>query len=319
MADTYRGRLHASPAISQETLADLVQTFGGMRAVGFEQMTRGYANEVHRCITAPGDDLYVRIQRRGRIPFSSEAWAMRRCREAGLPVPPVHGVTTIEAPDGTRDVMVLDATPGEPLASALARGTLPAATLWRQAGAALRIMHGIAVEHFGALSENDHQTRDWQSWIHTELKQRRADVVDVRAAGLLDRELDGLLEIIASLRTAENVRPVLCHGDLSADHIFFDNAGTLSGIIDFGMASGAPGIFDLAIILMFHPDLDPSWLWSGYTGEDAMPSAVTEQILALQANTGLSYLAHNERSGDTDSREVALMGLRAILKTWNDQ
>lgn len=111
---------------------------------------------------------------------------------------------------------------------------------------------------------------------------------------------------------------MLCHGDLSADHIFFDDAGERASIIDFDMVSGAPGILDLAIILVFHPELDPGCLWSGYTGHDVVPSAVTTQIFAHQANTGLSYLALNERSDDTDSREVALTGLRAILETWNE-
>lgn len=75
MSDAHQGQPHASPTISQETLADLVQRPGGMRAIAFERMTGGYANEVHRCGTASGQEVYVRIQYRGRIPFSSEAWA----------------------------------------------------------------------------------------------------------------------------------------------------------------------------------------------------------------------------------------------------
>lgn len=116
-----------------------------------------------------------------------------------LAIPLVHGLMTIGAPDGARDVMVLDAAAGEPLASALERETLPAAALWRQAGVALEVMHGITVKRFGTLSGDHHHFRDWHSWVHGELEQRRADVGDARVAGLLDRELDGLLEIIASL------------------------------------------------------------------------------------------------------------------------
>lgn len=83
------------------------------------------------------------------------------------------------------------------------------------------------------------------------------------------------------------------------------------------MCQGGPGMLDIAVLTMFHPEARPEWLWSGYKPGKDMPVAYRRHILSLQANIAMTYLAHDFRLGNADSREVVLAGLRSILETWH--
>ena len=314
MAESFLSYLHSHDHTSKtppETLVALLLEFG-IHAVRFEQVSRGYANEVHRCFTTTGNDVYLRIQRRGRIPFSSEAWAMEQCRVAGLPVPRVLGLTTLDDAQGSRDVMILEIAPGRPLADVMnALDMESMATVSGRIGAMLRSMHDITVEQFGPIGVGS--TRSWAAYARETLRARRADASAAIGAGLGSDEVDALLRIIKGLNEVECNTPSLCHGDISADHVFIAGSLELTWIIDFGMCQGGSGMLDIAVFTMFHPEVQPEWLWHGYMPGKDMPVAYRRQILSFQADIAMSYLAHDVRLGNADSRGVVLAGLRSIL------
>lgn len=53
------------------------------------------------------------------------------------------------------------------------------------------------------------------------------------------------------------------------------------------------------------------------TTEQQQDVLIRIQVLSLQANIAMTYLAHDFRLGNADSRAVVLAGLRSILAAWH--
>lgn len=316
MSGSFLSQLHAHTSIPETTLRTLGRDLGGLSIDSLTRVAEGYANEVYVATTEHQRDIVIRIQLRGRMSFEQETWAMEQCRLATLPVPQVLGVTTWEDARGNHDLMTIEKAPGRPLADVMdTLNTEQLRTVFGHIGAALQIMHGITVEHFGPIGAG--ATSSWADYVRETMDARRADTIAAIAAGLTQPETDSVLAIIGHLKEISCEMPSLCHGDISADHLFIDEALNLSGIIDFGMCQGGPGALDLAVLTMFHPNVQLDWLWRGYAHGQDIPAMYPRDILACQANVAMTYLAHDFRLGNTDSREVVLGGLRSILGTWS--
>lgn len=315
MPDEFLNRRHAEDRIPDEVLNALVNETVGSSVATSEQIVREYANEVYQVRTTTGDRLIVRIQQHGVVGFETEAWAMARCRESGIPVPHVHGITRTGPEQRRKDVMVLDQARGKSLAEWLPVLDFDQrAHVFQQVGAALRRIHGITLDDFGPLrSRGAGAGREWRDYVDQVVTDRRNDMPDLVRAGLDESEASALLEIVTTLSTYPCAQPVLCHGDLADEHIFIDEDLNVTGIIDFGMAQGGPGVLDIAVLLMFHPDVELAWLADGYGAGVADDARTRTMIVAHQANIGMSYLAHNTREGNHDSTEIALLGLRGLL------
>lgn len=186
--------------------------------------------------------------------------------------------------------------------------------VWPDRGDA-SIRPDITVEQFGPIGGGS--TRSWTDYAHETLEARRADARAAIGAGLGMDEVNSVLGIIEGLNEIECNTPSLCHGDISADHLFIDGSLELTGIIDFGMCQGGPGALDIAVLTMFHPDVRLEWLWSGYAPGEHVPANYPRHILALQTNVALTYLAHDFRVGNADSRPIVLAGLRSIIEQWH--
>jgi hypothetical protein len=74
---------------------------------------------------------------------------------------------------------------------------------------------------------------------------------------------------------------------------------------------------DLAIILMFHPEIELSWIQSGYGSFYPSSTVGRRHLLACQANTAMMYLAHDMREGNYDANAMALASMRSIIAMWN--
>ena len=116
------------------------------------------------------------------------------------------------------------------------------------------------------------------------------------------------------LPTLSAPRPVLCHGDLGMDHIFVDDALTVTGIIDFGMWQGGPHELAFAVLSMYHPDVRLAWFEPTY----AVPvnREFDRRVLVEQVSVMMGSLAHDLRQGNADYAALAVQGLRAALGAW---
>lgn len=316
MAESFLTDVHRHCRTSQADLEMLTRDLTGLTVRDTIRMSQGYANEVYVATTREHQDVVIRIQDRGVVSFTDEAAAMERGRLAGVPVPRVLGVTSLDDAQGSRDAMVIEKAPGRPLADVMAAlNAEQLATVFGRVGAALATMHGIDVDQFGPAGIGT--ADNWTSYVHDVLNARRADANDAVEAGLTRNEVDSLLGIIERMEDITCEAPSLCHGDISADHLFVDEMLNLTAIIDFGMCHGGPGALDIAVVTMFHPDVRLEWLWSGYAPGEHVPANYPRHILSLQANVALTYLAHDVRLGNADSRPIVLAGLRSIIEQWH--
>jgi aminoglycoside phosphotransferase (APT) family kinase protein len=317
VTDSFLRQRHATYTMSEQVLRELVADTAGRTASAFEPVVRGYANEVYRVRLVDGAKVIVRIQRYGGVDLAHEAWAMSRCLAVGVPVPHVYGVKPISTGGSPCVAMVMQQVAGRPLAEVMPELTeAQRRRVFSTVGSALRTMHSIAVDGYGRLGSKD-TSASWTDHTHKLIAERRRDIPLLVQAGLTDTEAAGLIAMIESLSDFAPAQPLLCHGDLSTEHIFVDDALDLTAIIDFGMCRGGPGTLDVAILLMFHPEVELAWLAEGY-GDDLRPSLpLRREILAHQVNIGMSYLAHDMREGNGDSTDIAQHVLRQWLATWS--
>ncbi len=270
--------------------------------------------------TQDGDDYVVRVQKHSVNSFAEEAWAMRRCREVGLPVPEVYGVGQLDTTE-PREAMVTAVARGRPLATKLEQLTKPQmARVFKAVGQALSKMHDVSLSRFGWLHELEGAAEpapDWPAYARTLLEFRQDDVAMLERAGLTANEITDLLTIVADMQDLPYQTPVLCHGDLGADHLFFDEELNLVDMIDFGMVQGSAPALDIGVLLMFHPEVNTAWLAEGY-GADFASERFEREVLSHQTNVGMSHLAESLRRGDESFKDIAVFGLRGWLERWRN-
>lgn len=309
----------APGAVPFDVLADFIAKTTGREAASFEALTGGDANATYRITTHGGDDLIVRVQEHGVTGFAEEAWAMDRCREAGLPVPEIYGVSQLGT-DTLRDAMVMASARGRPLAEvmpSLSQDEL--ARVFAGVGSALRRLHGIPVGRFGWLRGEDNVgeagTR-WTDFAETLLTERQKDAPVLEQAGLTHAEVEGLLKMVSGMRNLPYEQPVLCHGDLGADHLFVDDELNLVSVIDFGMAQGGAPALDIGVLQMFHPEVELAWLAEGYGTGTLLEEGFGREVLLHQTNVGMMHLAESMRQGNESFKDIAVFGLRSWLARW---
>lgn len=308
-------------AVPPNEIAAFVTRTTGRSVAALWPLAGGEANATYRATTDEGETLIVRVQGRGVTGFAEEARAMRQSREAGVPVPEVYGVGQIGT-DAPADAMVMASAKGRPLAEVM--GSLSRAELTRVfvgVGEALRKLHAVPVAHFGWLrreADEGEADSDWATFAKTLLAFRQKDTPELERAGLTRGEVEGLLGVVSSLQDLPYKQPVLCHGDLGADHLFVGDDLELTGVIDFGMAQGGAPALDVGVLRMFHPEVELAWLAEGYGGGPLAEESFEREVLMHQVDVAMSYLAANLRRGDETYKDVAVMGLRSWLGRWRE-
>ena len=313
MANDFSAAFHSSVAAPRDQLVALIERVMNTDVTSLERVTQGYVNEVYRADFATAPAVFVRIKRRGGAAFSSEAWALNECHRAGVPVPKVYAVTTLEAEP--LEVMILASVPGRPLGDVWAELDEPSqAQVMRSVGEALGLLHNLEVGGWGKRVGESWEYADWEGRAAAMVRERRADVPVLRSAGLTEAETDALLAIVRVMPTLSAPRPVLCHGDLGMDHIFVDDALTVTGIIDFGNWQGGPRELDFAVLTMYHPDVKLAWLEPTYAAP--VDQEFDQRVLVERVSVMMGFLAHDLRQGNADYAALAVQGMRAALGVW---
>jgi aminoglycoside phosphotransferase (APT) family kinase protein len=319
MSNEFLHQRHASYRTPEAMLHALVNNAVGQNIRHLAPITSGYANEVYRVDTENDDALIIRIGRSGTTSLITEAWAMQQARQAGVPVPLIYATPQITTDENhVLEVMVMQHVAGRSLASVQAQlTTSELAQIYQQLGVLLRKLHHIPVAGFGAFQSHDQASfADWHTYVQSTHKQRVADVPYLLQAGLGASEAATLLDIASELQFVSAPEPVLCHGDLSNEHIFVNDELTITGIIDFGQCQGGLPALDVAVLLMFHPEIDLAWITQGYNGTPHTDGLSRRHIFAHQANIQMSYLAYDVQAGNMDSREIALQSMRQLIREW---
>lgn len=252
------------PSTPRSVLAELVRQATGHEMDSLDRILEGYSNEVYRAGCASGDDVVIRILRFdddvSMARSAEEAWAIEKARSAGVPAGEVLLLAGVHV-DGTDfPVMVQRAVPGRPLGEVIGELSI------EQRRDVLTEV-GRLIARLGAITLDC--PYDWRAATTASLAAQRAAQDGILDAGFTRTEVRamfGLLE--AYVRDFPWLQMVLCHGDLSAKHIFVTGesaAGAhVSGFIDFGdWTPGAP-VHDLAVLRVRSPELDFAPILAGH-------------------------------------------------------
>lgn len=295
---------HAAYQTPTSVIRDLVREATGQAASSVEKIAQGYGNEVYRVtLDAPASErVFVRIRRHGDTPFSQEAWAIGQARAAGVPVADVLLLATRVLDDEAREVMVQRQVPGRP-ADELWPILSPSerVNVCARAGAALRRLHSISVDGFYRRHEDGSwDFPDGQSIAAAARRDRAAEAPFLRRAGFDDAQIARLLSVLdASLAEHSQLPPVLCHGDFKPAHWFFDDALTLTGVIDFGDFQGGPALLDFARLSLYAPGVNVMDVLAGYGEPDEGRNEWTRRLDHFLVGQAIGYLAHVMDQGDT--------------------
>jgi aminoglycoside phosphotransferase (APT) family kinase protein len=318
MAESFHEQLLASYRTSNDDLALIVRTVMNDEIAALLPVKQGHANEVHSVMTKRGHEIIVRIQQQGAMGFEQEAWAMSHARSLGVCVPDVVDVRPFEIAGNSHDVMVLQKVNGQSLSDLATLEPTQLRHVRKQLGSMLEKLRSSSVTGFGFPKEaQGWEFADWSGYVESMLQERQGDVPALVQAGLSEREVSQLLVIVNELRTMEVQKPVLCHGDIDFDHLFVNDHLELVSVIDWGMCQGGSPALDVAVFLMYHPEVELSWMIKDDFSLDVPGMVFERETLIWQVNTAMGFLGHDMRQGNEDHKDIAVFGMRQMLEKWH--
>ena len=193
------------------------------------------------------DDLVVKcdaVDRVGSDSMVREGAALELLRTTELPVPRL--LHTGELDDGRRWV-VLSRLEGTPPADAARPAHELTVGLAGQLGAIVARLHrAVEPPAFGNWARSPRRT------VLEEHRQRLQTLDSMaREAWIVpEGELDDLLELLSSTEgpLTDVYRPVLAHRDVQPRNVLVDEAGTVTGLLDFESSAGADPAEDFRVV-----------------------------------------------------------------------
>ncbi|WP_152363928.1 phosphotransferase family protein [Microlunatus speluncae] len=296
----YLQQLHSRFSVAQSEIIATVEAALSVPVTNLTRIIKGDEYEVHRVQLRDDSTVYLRVDFPG-TPVSMvehEAWAMSCARDDGAPVPEVLGVSVIDDDIGPRAAMLVRASPGRPLAGVLA-SLLPTqrSTIMSNIGNVLAGLHSVRMPGAGRpnadgawmtpAQERDRRLSDCLAAVH----QLR---VAAFSPGDIDRVKRALQQDCPS---AEN--PVLCHGDISPEHVFVDSDLNVVGLIDWGMWSAGPAVAELAGLDIRLSEPDYFALATGYGRHEIRADSMRWHAIAQLVHQ-IDWLVSSEQAEELE-------------------
>ena len=279
-----------------------------------ERLARGYDNEVYRVRLTGELVVYVRIRRHGEGTLEQEAWAMGRARASGVPVPEVLAVDpACDAADG-HPVMVVASAPGQQLEEAIATASDPERVeLLSGVGEVLARLHSIDMPGVWRPGDNG-QWPDPDEVRRGFAAERRGEHDQLVAAGMSLAEVDRVMALLEVTPDPPLTGFVLCHGDVSSEHVFVDSKQQVTGLIDWGMWHAGSRTGELAYVANTFGwrDLQPVLQGYGYSpARDC--NELRRQLATTLAVQLIGHIAHHVAIEDPDGAASNVAAVRRAL------
>ena len=306
--------LHSRFGLARSQVVEVAARAVGREVEGVERLARGYDNEVYQVRLAGELVVYVRIRRHGEGTLEQEAWAMGLARAAGVPVPDILAVDpACDAADG-HPVMVVAAAPGQQLEAAMTTASDPERDeLLSGVGEVLARLHSIDMPgvwrpgYNGLWPDPDEVRRGFAA-------ERRGEHDQLLAAGMSLQEVDQVMALLEVSPDPPLTGFVLCHGDVSTEHVFVDSKRQVTGLIDWGMWHAGSRTGELASVAAAFgwEDLQPALQGYGYSpasdGNNLQRQLATTLVVQL-----IGHIAHHVRIKDSDGAASNVAAVRQAL------
>ena len=318
MNNTLR-RLHQNFTAPRELLYDLVLRATDRKPIDSKKIVRGHENEVHS-VTTERTTVYVRIRRNGEVPLAQEAWAIAQSRAAGIPVPEILMLETIEVDGEKLEAMVQEQAAGQALGEILLK--LPTASADRaldQVGQLLGQLHAIPTEGSGHRQEDGTwEFQNWPQWLERETQRRSKTEPYLLQAGFSPADFAFML---AQLHTYPTIYPckntVFCHGDIEPAHIFIGADQCITGLIDFGQFQGNSPLQDFMHLSLFLSPPQLASVKNGYPHKFLLDPDFEHKLHLQRLVFLMGCVAHVTMKADknVDKTPNALEQLQTTLAT----
>ena len=306
--------LHSRFGLSRSQVVEIAARAAGSAVEGVERLARGYDNEVYRVTLTAEVVVYVRIRRHGEGTLEQEAWAMGLARAAGVPVPDVLAVDpACDAADG-HPVMVVAAAPGEQLEEALLSTSDPERhELLAGVGEMLARLHSVGMPGVWR-PDGDGQWPDPDEVRRGFAAERRGEHDQLVEAGMNLAEVDRVMGLLEVSPDPPGTGFVLCHGDISSEHVFFDSTQRVTGLIDWGMWHGGSRTGELASVAhtLGWKALQPVLRGYGY-GPAREGNELQRQLATVVAVQLIGHIAHHVAIGDPEGAAGNVAAVRRAL------
>jgi aminoglycoside phosphotransferase (APT) family kinase protein len=244
----------------------------------------------------------------------------------GLSIPAVH-VVSVGARDRVPfDYAIADEAPGQ-VVQGLSEPAKENPELWRSVGAALRRVHTISGQGFGALL-SEHGGRRLQGclsqWNEHLLCNSDAHIDRCRKLGLLDAdEASEAVRCLADVGQKVQCVPALLHGDLGNHNVFIDSK-MMPTLVDWEDAILGDPVFDLAMWATFNPSRRHAAFFEGYgAATDDQRFRVVVSVYFLRITLAKAVVRH--RFGYPDApdrptiRQRVSSGLAAVRRAMENR
>jgi aminoglycoside phosphotransferase (APT) family kinase protein len=312
---TFLNDLHGRFGLARREVVAVVERATGRTVASTHRLIRGDENEVHHVGLADGSAVYLRASFPGTPPskMRDEAWAMNCARDAGVPVPVVLAIEHLATDAGDRPAMVVCRARGRQLHEVLPTlSPVQRTTTMAEMGRILAVLHSIPMPGAGLPDEEGvwpDPDAKWRSYIANCL----ADCEHLAAAGLTPAEVQRVVDVLeSSIDQPVDDHPVLCHGDVSPEHVFVDRDLRVAGLIDWGLWHAGSAVSELAAIALTHTptDLNAVLTGHGHTPTDrALNQAISRHAIA-RATAHIRWLVS---SGQTAELHRLATVLRSAL------
>lgn len=180
----------------------------------------------------------------------------------------------------------------------------------RRVGQMLGMLHSISMPGAG-VPDDEGVWAEAATYRRTYLNDRLGDCGSLAAAGFSKHEIDQVIEVLQGC-TDDPGDPVLCHGDVSAQHVFIDPELRIVGLIDWGMWHADSPVSELAGLARANSPTDFSAILDGHGDTDTDPA-----FDHLMSWHGIAQATHQVAwfvaSGQTAELHRAAAALRNVL------
>ena len=206
-----------------------------------KDVSKGYDHKVY-IVRLQDKEVVLRIPIKEKNKIVAQAWAMKRWKRIGVPVPEILSVK--------RDYIIEERIDGTDLEGTRITNKQKQQVLFKL-GKYLKRMHTIKTKKYGyLLKPGIGGKRSWKDFIEPDFKGSLKDIKTIISADLANKtkEFFDKNKDILKIKT-----PRLIHADLAPDNIMIKD-GKLNGLIDASDSMSGDPYYDLGIINYFFRD-----------------------------------------------------------------
>ena len=306
---------HARFVTPKNLVFEMTRQATNQTPVSRRKVVEGNDKEVYFVTTVEGAEFVALINQTDQS-LAGEVWSVNQARKVEVPVPEVLLFDTIEHEGKSFEFMVQTKISGRNLATLLPQlSNEQKHDAIRQMGKVLSQIHAINVGGFYKRDANG--VWDFPSWsklMATNLRDRAAEREWILRA-FTERDFDFILRMIELYANQfDCAAPVLCHGDYTPEHIYFNEDLRACGVIDFGDYQGNHPVHDFASLRLWENEAFERAMRQGYADsalfDESFELRLHLHFLALK----IGFLAYHIQIPNHPDTPLFVQKLKSTIK-----